>query len=1102
MKYQILLNSLICIILLTVNPLYAQKNSKTKKKALEKTETNAPFTLEEINLSGLSFRSIGPAVTSGRIVDIDVNPDDNSEYYVASGHGSLWKTTNRGVTFFPIFDQQNSFSIGAVALDPSNPKIVWAGTGENNAHSYVIPGDGIYKSMDGGKTWKNKGLKESQQIGEIIVHPENSAIVWVAAYGPHRTSGGERGVYKTTDGGESWKRVLFISDHTGCWELHMDPRDPDVLYTVAHQRQRFLSTIVIGGDESGIHKSTNGGESWEKLEGGLPQKDVGRIGMDISPANPDVLYAVVNAKKDKGIYKSEDRGASWTKQSSYITAYPFYMQKLFCDPNDVNKVYAMDIFAQLSIDGGKNWSNLGEDKKHVDNHALWINPSDSRHLLSGCDGGVYESFDSGKNWNFKANIPIAEAYKVTVDTELPFYNVYIGTQDNLSLGGPSRTINSGGISNDDWYFTLGGDGFETQVDWKDPNIVYSQYQNGNLYRYDKKSGERLFIKSHEFGDTSYRFDWDAALIISSHDNKRLYHAGNKVLRTDDRGNSWKEISPDLTRGVPQQLHKMMGKSWSMDEMIRKGSLAQIVTLAESPLNEKRLYSGSGDGLIYFTTDGGANWNRGSTPGLPEYARIHHIIASRHNELVAYAACNYFFGGDFKPYLFKTTDGGENWFNINANLPERGCTYTIGEDHVNPNLLFTGSMFGVFVSNTVDPYWVKMTEGIPKAVTVMDLDIHRGENDLVVSTFGRGVYILDDYTPLRKMSIETLKNEAFLFPVSDAQMFIEADKFGFPGVGFQGASYYTAENPEVGAVICYYIKEKSKSLKEQRREDEKELQKEDKDVPFPVYETLKKEKEEIDPFLLFTITDLEGNLVRNIKRSISPGIHRFTWDFRYSPVSPVTLEAYDSSIPWNSPELGYMVSPGEYIVRMDLYENGKLRTLAEPQQFTCEPLNISSFPPEDYAKLDAFNKKVAELSRAVSAANAYQNKLKSLLPYFEKAILSTPKFEQNWIKTYHEIEGGLNDLQIALNGDPLIAKYEGASRTSLRNKIDMITSNLWSTSSAQTETFERAYKSASENFGQILTDLGTIDNKVKMLEKELEEAGSPGTPWRMPEWNKN
>lgn len=1097
-KYRV---SLLCLLLLVLPLSTFSFGKKAEKEAA--AVKNTP--LEKTSLEGLAFRSIGPAVTGGRVIDIDVDPRDHSRYYVASAHGSLWKTTNGGVSFSPIFDGQTSFAIGAVTLDPSNPNVVWVGTGENNAHSYVIPGDGVYRSDDGGKSWVNKGLKNSQQIGAILVHPENSDIVWVAAYGPHRQSGGDRGVFKTTDGGETWTNVLHPSDHTGCWELHMDPRNPDVLYTVAHQRQRYLSTIVTGGDESAIYKSTDGGENWTRLKGGLPQKKVGRIGMAISPVDPDVLYAVVDAKavdhkENRGSYRSRDGGASWTKMSEYSTSYAFYCQKLFCDTKNVDRVYAMDIFTQVSIDGGRTWSRLGEDKKHVDNHTLWIDPSDNRHLLSGCDGGVYESFDMAKSWAFKANLPVAECYKVTVDHDKPFYNVYIGTQDNNSLVGPSRTVNSCGIRNCDWTFTLGGDGFQTQVDWADPDIVYAQSQNGGLSRYDRRSGERLYLKGFEKkGDEAYRFDWDAALLISSHDHKRLYHGADKVLRSDDRGESWREISPDLTRGVPKEFHHLMGRSWSVDDMVSKSSFAHIVALAESPLDENYLYAGSGDGLLHFTHDGGATWQKAELEGLPKFARINQITASPTDRNVAYAACHNFFAGDFKPYLYRTTDGGAHWTSINARLPKRGCTYTIAVDEVDPDLLFAGTMFGVFTSNTPEIHWVKLKAGLPESVAVMDIEIQREEHDLVIATFGRGVYILDDYSPLRQLTPENLDLPALLLPVAQAPMFVQADPLGFSGVGFQGAGYFSTPNPEVGAVITYFIKEAPKSLKDIRGEAEKKLREEGKEIHFPSYEELKKERIEEEPGLLFVISDSEGHAIRKIRKKVEAGLHRIVWDFRASPVVPVSLTPFDNSIPWASPDLGYMVAPGKY--RVNLYESQgqELKKLGEEQVFSCRPLNNTSLPPADRKALDEFNRKVAVLARAISAADAHRSHLEGVLPYLEQSMLCAPAFEDSWFKELSEIKTRLREINEELNGDPLLSTYEGQARMSLKDRTDLITAALWATTSGPTGTYERAYREAHEDFGTSLEDLKETDALVHGLEEQLEKAGAPYTPGRIPVW---
>jgi photosystem II stability/assembly factor-like uncharacterized protein len=1067
--------------------------------AQDKSYQTKPDSLKNIPLSGLSFRSIGPAVTGGRVVALAVNPFDHSEYYVGSGHGSLWKTTNNGTTFSPAFDNQNSYAIGAIEIDPTNPNIVWVGTGENNNQNNVIYGDGVYKSEDGGSSWKNMGLKESRQIGGIVVDPKDGNVVYVAAYGPSRIAGGDRGIFKTTDGGKTWNNVLFISKYTGCFEVHMDPRYHNILYASAHQRMRNLYTGVYGGPESGIYRSTDSGTTWEKMKKGLPDADMGRIGLAVSPVNPDVIYAIIEAAKEGGVYKSSDRGASWAKQSSYVSSYPFYFQKLFCDTKDVDRVYSMDVFMQVTIDGGKTWANLGEDKKHVDNHFLWIDPDDNQHLIDGCDGGVYDTYDQGKSWDFKSNIPIAEIYKVTTDNDTPFYNVYAGSQDNNSYGAPSRTTNAAGITNQDWYFTCSGDGFQTQVDWKDPNIIYSESQWGGLVRFDKQSGEILYIKPYDFADTAYRFDWDAALLISKYDNKRLYFGANKLFRTDDQGSTWKVISPDLTRGVPKEMQDLMDRSWSIDDLAHKSPMAQISSIAESPIDENILFTGSVDGLIYHTTNGGKNWIKASTPGLPEYATISQITASQFDKNVAYAACENFVAGDFKPYLYKTTDEGNSWFLYNGNLPDEGSTFTLAEDNVDKDLLFLGTQFGVYFTVDGGKEWIKLKNGIPTEM-VMSLTIQSRENDLVVSTFGRGIYILDDYTPLRYMSKETLKKDAYVFHIKDALMFVEAYPLGQPG--FQGANFYTAPNPKVGAVFTYYLKDDIKTLKEKRRDEEKEKQKKKEDIKYPAYNTLLNEKEEPEPYLLFTVTNEQGDVIRKIKTEPKKGVNRLEWDFRYNAFTPVSLKPFDNSNPFIQPDLGYMVVPGKYKVSLSKFQDGKFTELVPPQEFVCKSLNNASLPANDKLALDKFNKKVAELTRAISGADEYRKSLDEKIKYFKKAVIDGAEVPKDSYNTVIKIEKELDDFDRKLNGDPLIAQYEGGSPTSIKQRVDLITAALWITTSAPTTTYIQSYDAAANQFEDLLTTLKSIDEEVKNLESKLEKDKAPYTPGRFPEWKKD
>ncbi len=681
-------NTVLLLVLLSTSMIFAQNKKKDS--------------VESVLGANLKFRSIGPAFASGRVSDFAVNPTNHSEYYVSFAAGHIWKTENNGTTYKPIFDKQKVYSIGSLKLDPSNPNVIWAGTGENNHQRSVSYGDGIYKSMDGGKSWKNMGLKESRQIGMIAIDPRDTNIVFAAAEGSVWGPGGDRGLYKTIDGGTSWEKVLEISENTGINNVLIDPKNPDVMYATSEQRRRHVHIRIGGGPESAIWKSTDAGKNWRKLTSGLPKVDKGGIGLAISPVNHNYVYAIVEAAMGKGgFYRSTDQGESWKRMSDYNTSGQYYAE-IVCDPIDLNTIYSTETRSKVSYDGGKNWVSISNNKRHVDDHAIWIDPTDTNHFMIGGDGGIYETFDDGKEYIHKTNLPVTQFYRVAVDNDYPFYNVYGGTQDNNSFGGPSQTIYTDGTSRAEWTITLGGDGYWQAIDPDDPNIIYSEYQYGNLYRYDKKSGERISIKPMpRSGEDTYKWNWNTPFILSSHNKNRLYIAANKVFRTDDRGNSWKVISEDITQKLSRDKWPVMGRYWSVDGVAKNISTSlygMAVSLTESTVKEDLLYVGTDDGVIQVTEDAGKNWKKTTNfKGVPEYTYVSDILASKHDENTVFASFDNRKRDDFTPYILKSSDKGKTWKSISNNLPKNGTVHTLEQDHKNPKLLFAGTEFGVFFS---------------------------------------------------------------------------------------------------------------------------------------------------------------------------------------------------------------------------------------------------------------------------------------------------------------------------------------------------------------------------------------------------------------------
>ena len=1008
-----------------------------------------PASLIAQKLDALAFRAVGPALTSGRVADLAINPLNPDEWYVAAASGGVWKTTNHGLTFEPLFDDQGSYSIGCITLDPSNSHTVWVGTGENNNQRSVAYGDGVYKSTDGGSSWTNVGLKTSEHIGMIAVHPKNSNIVWVAAYGPLWSSGGERGIYKTTDGGTTWRRVLNVSEHTGFNEVHLDPRNPNILFATAHQRRRHVHTYISGGPESGLWKSEDGGETWSEVKNGIPSGDKGRLSLAISPANPDLHYLMVEGH---GTYRSTNRGASYSKRSDHATSGNYYVE-LIASRSDANTLYSMDTYVQWSEDGGATFKRLGEKNKHVDNHAFWQNPSNPKHLILGCDGGIYETWDHGVAWHYKENLPITQFYRVSVDNAEPFYGIYGGTQDNFSLGGPSRTINDRGIVNSDWYVTQTGDGFESQIDPSDPNIVYAQAQYGGLQRFDKRSGEGVPIKPIEpAGGKAWRWNWDAPLLISPHDSKTLYFAANVVFKSSNRGNSWTAISGDLSRQLDRHLLPVMGKIQGLDAIAYKQSTSMygtITALHESPKVKGLLAVGTDDGLIHISSDAGANWTKiDKLPGIPDLTFVNDVKWSQHSADVLYAVYNNHKNGDFKPYVMVSKNRGKTWEALSAGLPQRGSTYVIAEDHKDASLLFVGTEFGVFTSTDGGLTWTELKKGLP-TIAVRDIAIQQREDDLVLATFGRGFYVLDDYSPLREIKNDIKKNEAIVLPIKPVVLFHEASPLGYGGAGFLGAGYYMADNPNVGATFTYWVKNAPKTLKEQREE----LEKKNSASVYPSKEAIRAEAEEAKPHLSLVIRSSEGKVVRILQAKYVNGLKRSTWDGKLARSA--------------SPDKGsYLAPAGSYSLQLVGVQGTKIDTLTKPLGFKVSHLSNLSLPAEKSADLVVLQNQLDALQQRMDLVSRQMDEVETRLDRIEKQVDFGVNSPANLRGEVAKVRAEWRSLGLILDGDELIASKEFETMPGLRDRLSSASWGAYSMRSDPTQSMKDQRRVVAEQLTEL------------------------------------
>ena len=1027
-------------------------------------------------INRIAARSIGPAVMSGRVADIAVaeSPDARggslgTVIYIAAATGGVWKSTSGGVTWEPVLDNAGVGSMGDVTVAPSDSEIVWAGSGEPNNMRSSSYGDGVYKSVDGGESFRHTGLRTSQHIGRIVIDPRNPDVVYVAAVGPLWAAGGERGVFKTSDGGETWEGVLTIDQHTGVTDLVMDPSDPNTLYASALQRERRAYSYVGGGPGSGIYKTTDAGATWTELTEGLPASDMGRIGLDISRTHPGTLYAVIEGS-EQGVYRTDNGGRTW-RQTSDIASIPWYFGQIRVDPSDRDVVYHLGVPLQRSMDGGVTWDRIARSV-HVDHHALWINPENPANLLLGNDGGFYVSHDRGETWDFSPNLPISQFYAVGIDMQEPFFGIYGGLQDNSTWGGPSRTRNSMGIGNADWYRMAGGDGFFAAIDPNDHNIAFVESQNGNLVRFNGRTGERKSIRPRPAPDgDDYRFNWSAPIQISPHDPATVYFAGNHVFKSTNRGDSWQVLGEDLTREIDRDSLPMMGVVPDDEAVSRHQGTAvfsNISTMHVSALRPGVIAAGTDDGTISVTTDDGQTWHKMTGfPGVPDTTYVSKVRWSAHDEATLYATFDGHRSNDFRPYVLKSTDRGESWAPISGNLPDFGNVRAFAEHHENPDLLFVGTEVRPFVSIDGGGTWTPLENGIPPS-PVHDIKVHPRENSLVVATHGRGFFLIDDLTPFQRMAEAKAAGGPYMFPVADPLAFVVNTAHT---TGTHADRNYSADNPDYGAAIHYYLHERAGG------------------------ETV------------VEIVAPDGQILRTLQAPGAAGLHRVQWELRLDP-------------PWSGPPeqggggtggrfggfgggtaSGPPALPGNYTARLKITPDEGDATIVE-RAFVVHLDERIGMTQEQLAELQELRLRHRELSAtvrmAVTQAEAVEEELSGVVAAIKRTAGSgtgtvadlharTDSLAERAGGILEALRGGGNGFGNAGGGDsgsPDPIRQQLAGANGLHQAYAPATAD-------ERATLDRIVQPLQEQvslLNGLLAELAT-------LRAALDEAGVPWTPGR-------
>lgn len=1072
---------LLCLI--TPIALLAQEASQNNKPSATDTESSKSATAELIPdlLGAFKFRSIGPSLMSGRIADIALDKSNPNVWFIAVGSGGAWKTTNAGTTFEPIFDSQSSYSIGCITIDPNRSDTIWVGTGENVGGRHVGFGDGIYRSKDGGKTFENLGLAQSERISKIVVDPRNSDIVYVAAQGPLWSPGGERGLFKTTDGGATWKNILSKGPYTGVTDVVIDPRNPNVIYAATHQRHRTVWALLNTGPESGVYKSTDGGLNWRELKNGIPGGDKGKIALGVSPQDSQVVYASIESvNREGGFYRSSDAGESWDKRSDFVSGGtgPHYYQEIYLDPHRFDVIYHANDTLVRSLDGGKTFEPIERNAKHVDNHAVVFHPNDKDFLLVGCDGGVYRSNDFGLTYSFFGNLPLTQFYKVDVDYDLPFYHVVGGTQDNNSQYGPSATRFVQGITNADWQITIGGDGHDNAIDPTDPNIIYCEAQQGMIMRFDRKTGESISIRPQPAaGEEELRFNWDSPILISPHNPKRIYFGSKKLHRSDDRGDSWTTISPDLSKGLDRWKLPVMGRVWGIDagfDLLAMSAYGNITSVSESPVVEGLLYVGTDDGLIQISEDAGKTWRKVERFfDVPEGAFVNDVKADRHDANTVYACMDHHKTGDFKPYVIKSTDRGRTWTKISNNLPDRHLVWRIEQDHVKPNLLFLGTEFGVFCSLDSGAKWHKFSSGMP-TIPVRDLAIQKRENDLVCATFGRGFYVLDNYAALRDLEQSVLEKPAHLFTSRRSWWYRQADKLG-GRKGFQGDSFFASDNPTFGAVFTVHFKDSFKSLKSIRKKAEEKAKKENKDATVPTLEELEKEANELSPSRYIQITDASDAFVARVTLPNEKGLHRVAWDFRKAPIpgSPFRAIAF----------------PGKYKAIVMEWDGKEAKKLSESITFDTEPLQTPTLPPVDRKDVEEFQKALVTQQNRLTSASRKLARAEKILEEANTVVNTSLPDPVQLLSEIRTLELEKTKFEKMMFGSPILNERFIEHVPTASERLNGIIFGAFGSTHGPTKTHREQLEIVKNELNDLIPKIDQFAvEKINSLKQKLESMG--------------